>query len=184
MGKVKELDAELISVCRRSPTLKFIANVRIFFPQPPLRIDSFGTEMGLIEKKRFMEQVGKQLSINNLYLFPLLGVFSMPANIRPSYRNGACIQLQWHLHSTTMEPSFNLKEGDIPIGRSFSILFISPFSSLTPPFPHLFHAIAIVLTFYFLSIFFNGQKVRNIEAQKSGSTEVQNTSHYLNSTYS
>ena len=59
MGKVKELDAELISVCRRLPTLKPIGNVRIFFPQPPLRIDSFGTEMGLVEKKRFVEQVDK-----------------------------------------------------------------------------------------------------------------------------
>ena len=59
MGKVKELDVELVPICSRLSTLKFIANVRIFFPQPPLRIDSFGTEMGLVEKKRFMEQVGK-----------------------------------------------------------------------------------------------------------------------------
>jgi hypothetical protein len=59
MGKVKELDVELVFICSRFLTLRFIANVRIFFPQPPLRIDSFGTEMGLVEKKRFMEQVGK-----------------------------------------------------------------------------------------------------------------------------
>ena len=55
MGEVEELVVELAPVCRRLPTLKFIANVRIFFPQPPLRTDSFGTEMGLVEKKRFME---------------------------------------------------------------------------------------------------------------------------------
>ena len=77
-----------------------MGNVKIFFPQPPLRIDSFETKDVLGEKNRFLRLVNKFLSIRSLYTFSYIETFPVLLFFRHSYRNGTCLPIG-------MGPAFN-----------------------------------------------------------------------------
>jgi len=59
--------------------------VNIFFPQPPLRIDSFQTKGSLHEKNAKMSRVVKFLSISQLQILSAQEPFSARSDRRPNY---------------------------------------------------------------------------------------------------
>ena len=59
--------------------------VNIFFPQPPLRIDSFQTTGSLHEKNAKMSRVVKLLLISRLQILSTQKPFSTRSDRRPNY---------------------------------------------------------------------------------------------------
>ena len=149
--------------------------VKIFFPQPPRRIDSFETEEALDAKKRFLEQVGKWLSVRKLCVSCLLNVSSILSCHWHSYRDRTCLLIGMgpasHRDGTPI-----LVEGRLHSYRdgAFLVPIIhqqSHFLAELSLFSLLFHAVPVVLTFYFLSMFF---LCNNVHANVSNDAQKKN----------
>lgn len=149
--------------------------VKIFFPQPPRRIDSFETEGALAAKKRFLRQVGKLLSVRKLCISCLLDVSSILSCHWHSYRDRTCLLIGMgpasHRDGTPI-----LVEGRLHSYRcgAFLVPIIhqqSHFLAELSLFSLLFHAVPVVLTFYFLSMFF---LCNNVHANVSNDAQKKN----------
>ena len=131
-------------------TNMWLANVRIFSEQPPLRIDYLETCEPLAANKRFMRQVDKRLSINQLLIFWFLEAFSSFSNSCHSYKDGVFIQLEGQCHFCKYGTFIELK-GRLHLYRNVHSppTDASLSSPKTPVSPSL-SRFSIVLILYFL----------------------------------
>ena len=65
--------------------LDYVINVKIYFLQPPLRIDSFQTSVRSGEKKRLLSRVDKQLITSTLHDLLFRESFPTLSKSRPDY---------------------------------------------------------------------------------------------------
>ena len=126
----------------------------------------------MVAKTQFLRQVDKQLIISSLSIFHLKSI-SLVAFKQPSFNlDRAAVQLGSRCRSTWIALPFNLDRTAVQLGSHchlcgmavpfklddgiLSLIFTSRALFSTGPslFSLLFHAIAIVLSFYFSSIFF------------------------------